>query len=129
MLHPDNAMRAMERGWQLYQRYFVHKWSRSLRRKQTLWADLIDAGIFRLRDLRGMNCDDGGASHDISRIGAYLDGYAITGDRLATLQAPAVILASRDDPIIPAADLARVAHHPDLRVVTTERAAAIWDSW
>ncbi len=121
VLHPDNAMRAMERGWQLYQRYFVHKWSRSLRRKQTLWADLIDAGIFRLRDLRGMTAMMVARHTTFPGIGAYLDGYAITGDRLATLQAPAVILASRDDPIIPAADLARVAHHPDLRVVTTER--------
>ncbi len=55
------------------------------------------------------------------QIGAYLDGYAITGDRLATLQVPAVILASRDDPIIPAEDLARLAPNPLLRVVTTER--------
>jgi predicted alpha/beta-fold hydrolase len=121
VLHPDNAMRAMEQGWQVYQRYFVHKWSRSLRRKHALWSGLIDDGIFALRDLRRMTAAMVARHTSFPQIGAYLDGYAITGDRLATLQVPAVILASRDDPIIPAEDLARLAPHPLLRVVTTER--------
>ncbi len=37
VLHPDSAMRAMEDGWQVYQHYFVKKWSSSLRRKRALW--------------------------------------------------------------------------------------------
>lgn len=121
VLHPDSAMRAMERGWQVYQRYFVRKWSRSLRRKRALWAQLIDEGIFRLRDLRGMTAAMVTRHTTFPGIDAYLDGYAITGNRLTTLTAPAVILASRDDPIIPAEDLSRLASHPLLRVVTTER--------
>jgi predicted alpha/beta-fold hydrolase len=51
----------------------------------------------------------------------YLEGYAITGSRLATLRAPAVILAALDDPIIPAADLPRLAPSQMLRVVTTQK--------
>jgi predicted alpha/beta-fold hydrolase len=121
VLHPDSAMRAMEQGWQVYQRYFVRKWSRSLRRKQSLWKDLIHADIFRLRDLRGMTAAMVARHTTFADIGAYLDGYAITGDRLSTLAAPALILTSRDDPIIPAEDLARLAQHPGLRVVTTTR--------
>jgi uncharacterized protein len=121
VLHPDSAMRSMEQGWQVYQRYFVRKWSRSLRRKRELWAGLIDDEIFRLRDLRGMTAAMVARHTEFPDINAYLDGYAITGDRLATLAAPAVILASRDDPIIPVEDLAQLAPHPALRVVTTER--------
>jgi predicted alpha/beta-fold hydrolase len=49
----------------------------------------------------------------------YLAGYAITGDRLTTLSAPATVLTSLDDPIIDAADLARVARSPRLEIVTT----------
>ena len=45
----------------------------------------------------------------------YLAGYAITGDRLTTLAAPATVLTSLDDPIIDAADLARLARTPHLR--------------
>ncbi|MEO8314494.1 MAG: alpha/beta fold hydrolase [Pseudomonadota bacterium] len=121
VLHPDSAMRAMEQGWQVYQRYFVRKWSRSLKRKQSLWKDLIHADIFRLRDLRSMTAAMVARHTDFPDINAYLDGYAITGGRLATLAAPAVILTSRDDPIIPADDLQRLAQHSQLRVVTTRR--------
>ena len=49
----------------------------------------------------------------------YLAGYAITGDRLTTLAAPATVLTALDDPIIDAADLARLARSPHLDIVTT----------
>ena len=49
----------------------------------------------------------------------YLAGYAITGDRLTTLAAPATVLTSLDDPIIDATDLARLARTPHLDIVTT----------
>lgn len=121
VLHPDSAMLAMERGWPLYQRYFVRKWQRSLRRKQALWPGLIDDAIFKLGDLRSMTAAMVARHTTFADINAYLDGYAITGERLATLQAPAVILTSQDDPIIPAADLVRLAKPSRLRIVTTER--------
>src|SRR5690606_16508435 len=40
VLHPDSAMIAMERGLPVYQRHFVRKWSRSLRRKRSLWPGM-----------------------------------------------------------------------------------------
>jgi predicted alpha/beta-fold hydrolase len=122
VLHPDSAMQAMEQGWQVYQRYFVSKWSRSLRRKQQLWsAKLVHEDIFQLDDLRRMTSELVARHTDFESITHYLEGYAITGERLATLGAPAVILAAQDDPIIPVADLARLARHPQLRIVTTAR--------
>ena len=35
---------------------------------------------------------------------AYLDGYAIAGDRLAGLEVPVSILTAADDPVIPGAE-------------------------
>jgi uncharacterized protein len=120
VLHPDSAMLAMENGWQVYQRYFVDKWSRSLRRKQQVWSPaLIEEGIFGLRDLRRMTAAMVARHTQFPHIDDYLDGYAITGDRLSHLRAHATILAALDDPIIPAADLARLAHSPMLKIVTT----------
>ena len=52
-------------------------------------------------------------------LAAYLDGYAVTGDRLATLRVPASVLLAEDDPIVPAADLSRLAASPRLSVVRT----------
>lgn len=122
VLHPDSAMVAMEQGWQVYQNYFVKKWSRSLRRKRALWSpQLIEENIFGLGDLRRMTAAMVARHTDFADIGAYLDGYAITGMRLERLAAPAVILAALDDPIIPATDLARLARSPMLKVVTTAR--------
>jgi uncharacterized protein len=122
VLHPDSALLAMEQGWQIYQRYFVYKWCRSLRHKRALWkTDLVDEDFFHLRDLRRMTAAMVARHTTFPTINDYLEGYAVTGEHLATLAAPTVVLASRDDPIIPAADLARLAQHPQLRVVTTER--------
>ena len=122
VLHPDSAMRAMEEGWQVYQSYFVKKWSRSLKRKRALWsAHVMDRQFFGLADLRRMTAVMVAGHTPFPDMNAYLEGYAITGSRLATLAVPAVILTSLDDPIIPAGDLARLAASPHLRVVTTAR--------
>jgi len=122
VLHPDSAMKAMEQGMPLYQRYFVHKWSRSLQRKQQLWRpELVREEIYRYGDLRRMTEVLVADHTDFPGIQHYLDGYAITGDRLKTLKAPATILTALDDPIIPAADLDRLARSANLRIVTTER--------
>jgi len=126
VLHPDSAMRAMERGLPVYQRYFVRKWRGSLRRKQQLWRpELVREDIFGYGDLRRMTDVLVRQHTDFACIGDYLDGYAITGDRLATLHAPATLLASLDDPIIPATDLQRLARTPHLRIVTTQRGGHI----
>jgi predicted alpha/beta-fold hydrolase len=122
VLHPDSAMRAMEQGWQVYQNYFLRKWSASLLRKRALWPGLpIGPEIFRAGTLREMTRLLVRYHTDFPDLDAYLNGYAITGGRLATLAVPATILASRDDPIIPARDLARLASGPRLRLLSVPR--------
>jgi hypothetical protein len=49
----------------------------------------------------------------------YLRGYAIVDDALASLEARTRIIAAADDPIIPAADLQRIAHPRSLEVTLT----------
>jgi uncharacterized protein len=120
VLDPAATLLALERGWSLYRRYFLGRWSRSLRRKRSLWPDLPDfEPILRSRDLRAMT--DGLVAHftDYGSLDAYLEGYAITGERLAALRFPATVLLAEDDPMIPAADLARLAPSPLLTVVRT----------
>jgi predicted alpha/beta-fold hydrolase len=118
VLHPDSAMVAMERGLPVYQGYFVRKWSRSLRRKHTLWpGTAVGEDFFRLGDLRRMTAAMVARHTEFPDIGAYLDGYAVTGERLASLRVPSTILAALDDPIIPAQDLQRLAASPHLKVV------------
>jgi len=120
VLDPAATLVALERGWLLYRRYFVRRWSRSLRRKRRAWPDLPDfAAILRSRDLRAMTAGLVGQFTEYESLDAYLDGYAITGRRLAALRFPSTVLLADDDPMIPAADLVRLAPSPLLTVVRT----------
>jgi predicted alpha/beta-fold hydrolase len=119
VLHPESALRALELGPSLYHSYFVLRWSRSLRAKQRSWPQDFDfAQLLKLRDLRAMTAALVREHTDFATMQDYLDGYAITGDRLRRLQVPAHLLCAADDPIIPAADLQRLNAHPLLEVTS-----------
>jgi hypothetical protein len=120
VLDPAATLEALERGWFLYRRYFVRRWSRSLRQKRRAWPDLPDfESLLSSKDLRAMTAGLVREFTDFASLDAYLDGYAITGPRLAKLRCPAAVLLAEDDPMIPAADLSRLAPSPHLTVVRT----------
>ena len=120
VLDPAVTLEALERGWTLYRRYFVQRWSRSLRRKRRAWPDLPDfEPLLRTQDLRSMTEGLVRQFTEFASLDAYLQGYAITGPRLAGLRFPAALLLAEDDPMIPAADLARLAPSPRLTVLRT----------
>ncbi len=120
LLDPAKTMVTLERGFPVYHSYFVRKWSRSLGKKQLAWPDHYDfEPLLRLRNLRRMTNELVLAHTEYPTMDDYLAGYAITGDRLTTLTAPATVLTALDDPIIENADLARLARSPRLDIVTT----------
>ena len=120
VLEPEVTLAALEQGPAIYHRSFVKRWSRSLRRKQRAWPELHDFdAMLRLGRLRSMTAGLVAACTDFPSLAAYLSGYAVTGDRLSTLRVPASVLLAEDDPIVPAADLARLAASPLLTVVRT----------
>jgi predicted alpha/beta-fold hydrolase len=122
VLDPAVTLETLERGSPLYHHYFVRKWSRSLAKKQLAWPDHYDFGdLLRVRSLREMTRQLVLAHTEYPSMDEYLAGYAITGDRLTTLAAPATVLMSLDDPIIESRDLARLARAPRLDIVTTAR--------
>ena len=82
-------------------------------------SHLIDV-LADARDLRSMTERLLLSHAGFADLWSYFRGYAITGERLAALRVPATIVTALDDPIIPAADLARLAKNPALRIVTTE---------
>jgi len=73
--------------------------------------------MLRLGQLRAMTAGLVARCTEFPSLAAYLSGYALTGDRLATLRVPASVLLADDDPIVPAADLARLAPSSQLTVV------------
>ena len=120
VLDPSATLVALQRGIPGYERYFVLKWLRSLRKKQASWPDAYDfASLERLRDLKLMTAELVRQHTEFASLEHYLNGYALTGERLATLSVPARIVTSLDDPIIPAAGLAQLARPKALSLTLT----------
>jgi predicted alpha/beta-fold hydrolase len=120
VLDPEVTLTSLERGLLVYRRYFIQRWSRSLRVKQQAWPGVHDFGqLSRYADLRRMTAELVQRCTDFGTLDAYLQGYAVTGQRLASLTVPARVLLAQDDPMIPAGDLSRLAPSEQLTVVRT----------
>jgi uncharacterized protein len=120
VLDPASTLEAMENGPRLYERYFMYKWRRSLALKARHFPDHYHFGDLRqFRGLRDMTAHFVAGYSDYPDLASYLAGYAITGDALAGVTVPALLVAAADDPIIPARDLPRLARPASLRVVET----------
>jgi uncharacterized protein len=120
VLDPADTLLALQRGFPGYELYFVRKWMRSLRKKQAAWPDAYDfTAISRMRDLKSMTAELVRQHTEFPSLADYLNGYAITGSRLAHLEVPSSIITSLDDPIIPAGGLAHLAHPAALSVTVT----------
>ena len=107
---PAGVLVALEQGMPLYHWYFMRKWRRSLQRKRVLFPDLHDFGDDVLAlDMRGLTGWMVRRHTTMAGIEDYFDGYAIGGGRLSALQVPVSVLASADDPVIPAAGFPTLA--------------------
>ncbi len=120
VLYPPHTLLAMETGLQIYHLYFMKKWRDSLRIKRKHFPHL--KGLERISGFKSISeMTDYFVDNftDFPDMMTYLKGYAITGQALATLQIPSVIIASIDDPIIPAIDLQNLASPDCLKIKTT----------
>ncbi|ANM28462.1 hypothetical protein ABI59_00695 [Acidobacteria bacterium Mor1] len=122
VVHPPTTLIALENGPSFYERYYVEKWRRSLRRKSELFPDL-----FPFDEIAPMTSLNEMTEALVSRFGdfpsadAYFRGYSIAGDRLAALDVPARIITSRDDPVIPVGDFAPLGEHPRIDLDIQDR--------
>lgn len=121
VISPAAGLFGLERGPWFYERYFLHKWRGSLRRKRDLfperdWFSASELGG-NLRELthalvlRHTGFDS---------LDAYLDGYSIAGDRLRNLHVPATILTAADDPVIPVEDFRALQLPPHVELDIAE---------
>jgi hypothetical protein len=120
VLDPATTLAALERAPAMYRQYFLFKWRRSLRAKQLAWPDAYDFGeLLADASLTAMTERMVTKYAGFPDLASYLRGYAITGDSLATLEAPAHLITAADDPMILAHDLDRLARPPSLQVTVT----------
>lgn len=122
VLDPAVTLDALETGPALYHRYFMHKWRRSLALKQAAWPGHYDFGaLIADPSLRSMTERMVLKYTDYPDLATYLRGYAITEGVLESLEAPAHIILSQDDPMILARDLDRLARPKSLELTVTAR--------
>lgn len=110
VLNPAKSMDIIENGWSAYHSYFLEKWRCSLRKKREYFPELIGLkDLSRFKSLNQMTVYFVHHHTEFPNLKAYLNGYAITGDALKGLTVPTTIIASADDPVIPADDLGNLA--------------------
>jgi uncharacterized protein len=120
VLDPVATLAALQKSIPGYEMYFVRKWNRSLVKKQAAWPDIYDFRPFRReRSLANLTAELVRRHTEFESLEDYLNGYSITGSRLAELKVPSSIITSLDDPIIPAAGLAQLARPPGLSFIIT----------
>jgi hypothetical protein len=120
VLDPEHTMARLEAGWVLYRRYFLWKWRRSLRKKQAAWPEIYDlTDAMRLGTLTEMTAHLVKLFGDYPTVSDYLHGYAVVDGALEGIAHPTRIISAADDPIIPAADLARLARPQALEITCT----------
>jgi predicted alpha/beta-fold hydrolase len=107
VLNPAQTMIALDRGWWVYRRYFLRRWSSSLARKKDAFPER-----YRFSRLRSFTNLTDMTDYFVTRyteypdLYSYLNGYALTGDRLRRLSVSATMLLADDDPVIPVEGLA-----------------------
>ncbi|MEM7054034.1 MAG: alpha/beta fold hydrolase [Pseudomonadota bacterium] len=105
VIRPRNVLAAMEEGLPVYEKYFVRKWRRSLRRKQELFPERYNLDKwFEQHKLSEQTRHLVEAYTDFEHLDAYLEGYSIAGDYLQGLSVPTEVITAADDPIIPITD-------------------------
>jgi uncharacterized protein len=114
---PVNAMHALYNTVFFYEKYFFYRWTNSLKKKlahfpEYDFADALDSA----RSIKDMNKFFIPRYTPFEDIESYFSSYALTGDRLSQLTTPAHIIASLDDPIIPAADIERINPNQQLNI-------------
>jgi predicted alpha/beta-fold hydrolase len=122
VVDPTSTMFKLNNGFPLYEKYFVHKWKRSLFKKLEYYPD-FDYGeaLKKLKTLDQMNAFFVLGYTAFNSIKEYFDAYSIIGDGLNLLEIPTTIIASLDDPVIPANDFNHLSNSPWLTVELEEK--------
>ena len=120
VLNPAQTMIALDRGWWVYRRYFQRRWSNSLVKKSDAFPARYSFGKLRsFTNLTDMTAYFVSRYTDYPDLYTYLNGYALTGERLAGLQIDSTLLLADDDPVIPVEGLADMHVPAALRVQRT----------
>jgi len=114
---PVSATATLNRSLFVYQKYFMHRWKNSLRKKIQFYPEYDFASeLNSLKTIDAMNQNLAPKLTPFPDVISYLKSYALTGDRLQYLTTPSHLIASANDPIIPVEDIANINCPPSLSI-------------
>jgi len=118
VLDPAHTMDVLDNGSFIYRRHFIRKWCASLEKKKAAFPHRYNFSRLERFDSL-MEMTDYFVRHytEYSDLQEYLHGYGLTDGRLRQLRTPARILLAEDDPVIPVADIDKVAGSDYLEIV------------
>ncbi len=121
VMSPVNTLLALENSFLVYRNYFMQRWRTAFYKKVAAFPNIYNKETFKaFRSLREATADLATRYAGFDCLEDYLNGYAITQERLSTLHAPSHIVLARDDPIIPWRDQKHLAASRYLTVLNTE---------
>lgn len=122
VLDPVETMHALDDGWVGYRQYFIRKWRRSLSNKQAAFPDIYDfTELERFSSIGKMTQHFVDHYTDFPDLLTYLNGYAITRNRLKDLPIPSEVLLAKDDPVIPIVSAKHIARATNLHIDLQQR--------
>ena len=118
---PNNAMIALNNSLFIYELYFFRRWTRSIQKKQKHFPDSdFGAELKKVKTLDDVNNTFIPKYTPFDDAQSYFASYALTGDRLKELAVPAYLIASKDDPILPIEDIAKIIKPKNLIIEIQE---------
>ena len=120
VISPSNTLKAMEEGPRGYESYFISKWAKSIKVKQTLFPDTCEYDAwYKLGNLRERTGYLATRHYEFESLDQYFDGYSVAGDRLKAIKIATTILTSEDDMVVPVSDFANLPDNENIELLIT----------
>lgn len=117
VLDPDKATDCIDNNYFL-KHYFLRKWLRSLKLKQSLFPDHYDfSDLPALGNVRSITDRLVPRHTEFKNSQEYFQGYTFTGPDFADIMVPTTIIAAKDDPVIPISDFMEIKLNSNIRLV------------
>jgi predicted alpha/beta-fold hydrolase len=120
VVSPSNTLKAMEDGPRGYESYFIRKWTRSVRLKQSLFPDAYEYDDWHeLGGLRERTGYFATRYYEFDSLEQYFDGYSIAGDRLKDVKISTTIMTSEDDMVVPVSDFRELPDNDNIELLVS----------
>jgi predicted alpha/beta-fold hydrolase len=118
VISPSNTLKAMEDGPRGYENYFIRKWAKSIKVKQSLFPDSCEfEPWYKLGNLRERTGFLATRYYEFETLDQYFDGYSVAGDRLKKIKIPTTILTSEDDMVVPVSDFVDLPDNENIELL------------